>query len=387
MTTFDCVNPSMLKITEYELLSKLPNPFVFDNGDNVKTKEDWIERRKEIYKTAIELQYGTQPPCPEFLEVETLYKAKNVCTYLIHTGKKLNPVSFRMQVVLPQNIEGIVPFIVDGDQCWMYHMSEDYLNAALNKGIGWVFFDRTELAHDIVKDSRGNGALYSVYPEYTFGALGAWAWGYSRCVDALEKLDLPIDFDYLTFAGHSRGGKTCALAGALDERAKIVNPNSTCAGACGCYRIHMKGIYESEKEWRSETLKDLLTYFEFWMGPEMKKYEENEKDLPFDTHFLKAMIAPRTLFISESAGDLWANPVGSYQTTIAAKEVFDFLGATDNVFWYFRPGFHFHDVSDVQMLVNVIKHKQTNEKISDRMFVLPFVSPEPTYDWKSPQNN
>ena len=36
----------------------------------------------------------------------------------------------------------------------------------------------------------------------------------------------------VTFTGHSRGGKTAALAGVLDERAAIVNPNETCAGSC-----------------------------------------------------------------------------------------------------------------------------------------------------------
>ena len=384
METTSCVKSNMLKITEYNVLGELPDPFLFDDGTRVKTKSDWDKRRKEIFKYAIELQYGTQPPKPEFLEVETLYVAKNVCTYLIHTGKKNNEVSFRMQVLLPQNVEGKVPFIVTGDQCWMYHMSKEYVNSALDKGIGWVFFDRTELAHDIYRDSRGNGALYKVYPEYTYGALGAWAWGYSRCVDALEKLDLPVDFRYLTFTGHSRGAKTCALAGALDERAQIVNPNETCAGACGCYRVHIRGIYENGKELRSEPLKDLLTNFGFWMGPDMQKYAEKEEELPFDTHFLKAMIAPRTLFVSEAAGDLWANPVGSYLTTIASKEVFDFLGVPDNLYWYYRPGFHAHDVSDVQMLVNIIKHKQTNEPISERMFVLPFEKPEKIHSWKAP---
>ena len=75
------------------------------------------------------------------------------------------------------------------------------------------------------------------------------------------------------------------------------------------------------------------------MGPEMEKYTECEDKLPFDTHYLKAMIAPRTLFVSEAAGDIWSNPVGSYMTTIASGEVFDFLGVPDNVYWYFRPGF------------------------------------------------
>ena len=384
MDTSLCVTPDMLKVDKYEVLGKLPNPFIFDNGDKVKTIDDWKKRREEIYKTAIELQYGTQPPKPEFLEVEQIYWGRDICGYKIHTGTRKNPVTFKMQIIIPQKVNGKIPFIVDGDMCWMYHMSKEYLNAALENGIGWVMFDRTELASDIYRDTRGHGVLYKTYPEYTFGALGAWAWGYSRCVDALEKLDYNVDYDYLTFCGHSRGGKTCALAGALDERAKIVNPNETCAGACSCYRIHMSGQYNDDPPFRSETLNDVLSNFGFWFGPEMEKYRHNEESLPFDAHYLKALIAPRTLFISEAAGDIWSNPIGSYQTTVAAREVYDFLDSKDNIYWYYRPGNHGHDINDVKMLVNLIKHKQANEKLSENMYKLPFKEYEKIFDWKNP---
>lgn len=53
----------------------------------------------------------------------------------------------------------------------------------------------------------------------------------------------------------------------------------------------------------------------------MKNYIGRENELPFDTHFLKALVAPRILFVSEAAGDIWANPIGSWMTTEAAKEV------------------------------------------------------------------
>ncbi|MBP5207838.1 MAG: hypothetical protein J6330_05225 [Clostridia bacterium] len=381
------INENTLKVTEYELLGKLPDPFVCDDGSRITSPDQWEKRRAEIYKTAVELQYGTQPPSPEYFEVEPLLDWSPVCKgYKIHAGTEDRRVSFRMQVILPEKHDGNVPVIVDGDMCWMYHMDRDFLNAALGNGVGWVLFDRMELAHDIEHEGRGKGALYEVYPEYTFGALGAWAWGYSRCVDALERLGLPVDLDYIAFSGHSRGGKTAALAGAIDRRARIVNPNETCAGACGCYRVHMKG--EAERggipEFRSETLDDLMRVFGFWMGEGMEAYRTREAELPFDTHFLKAMVAPRTLFVSEAAGDIWANPVGSYQTTVAAGEVFDFLGAANNLYWYYRPGVHGHRTVDVEMLVNIIRHEKYGEPIDGRMFRLPFKDPGKAYDWKAP---
>jgi hypothetical protein len=219
--------------------------------------------------------------------------------------------------------------------------------------------------------------------------LGAWAWGYSRCVDALEALGF-ADLQNIVFTGHSRGGKTAALAGALDERAVIVNPNETCAGACGCYRLHMQASYLGAKVERSETLDDLLKYFDFWMGEDIQKYAQHEEDLPFDEHMLKAMVAPRTLYVSEAAGDIWSNPIGSWQTTMAAKEVFRFLDAEKNLFWSFRPGTHYHHLHDVEMLVNIIKQRLCKDvKADDRFYQLPFEEPALIFDWKAPpsENN
>lgn len=385
----DMVYEGLLNVTEYKVLGKLPDPFVNDDGRRLTSPGEWPARRAEIYKTAIELQYGTQPPKPEFLEVELLYTSPSYHSFHIHTGTRQSPITFRMQVILPKDAKEKVPVIVDGDQCWRYHMDQEYLNTALDNGIGWVFFDRTELAHDLQGEGRGKGDLYKVYPEYTFGAIGAWAWGYSRCVDALEQIAgrLPIDLDWIAFCGHSRGAKTAMLAGALDERARVVNPNSTCCGACGCYRIHMKATFtgsDDTGERRSETLDDMCRAFPFWLSEEIAQYRLCEENLPFDEHFLKAMVAPRTLYISEAAWDVWANPIGSWQTTLAAKEVFRFLGAEDNLFWSFRPGFHAHDVSDVAMLVNVILHQKRGEPLSERFFKLPFHPKELIFDWKCP---
>lgn len=375
----DNITENTLKVTEYTVLGKLPPLLISDSGEQINTPEKWRLRREEIKKTVIDLQYGTIPPAPEFLDVETLYRGRVSSTYKIITGTRARPVTFRMKITLPENASRR-PVIVCGDLCFDYAMDKEYLSAALDRGIGWVFFDRTELAHDIMGEGRSHGALYETYPDHTFGALGAWAWGYSRCVDALEKLALPgIDLGCIAFSGHSRGGKTAALAGALDERAAVVNPNETCAGSCGCYRVHMKAIDPDGAEKRSETLTDLWNNFGYWLGPEMEKYVGHEEDLPFDAHFLKALIAPRTLFVSEAAGDIWSNPVGSWQTTMAAKEVFRLLGAKDELLWYFREGKHYHTSGDVRMLASVIAHKHDGAPLCDGFSVLPFSPFPPIY--------
>ena len=379
MATFD---KNAIKITQYEVLGKLPDPFLRADGTRVNTPEEFETHKAELYKSAVELQYGTQPPVPEFLKVEKLGSGRKSTTYRITSGRVDHPVSFTMRLFLTKT-EGKCPVIVNGDLSFDYLFDTDHLSAVLDAGIAYAFFDRTELVPD--RDVSRHAPLYDCYPEYSFGALGAWAWGYSRCVDALEILcagqEKPlIDLSLIAFTGHSRGGKTAALAGAVDSRAAVVNPNATCAGACGCYRIHIEGYCEGIPPFRSETLRDLWNNFSFWMGPEMGDYADREAELPFDAHFLKALVAPRVLFISEAAGDLWSNPVGSWMTTMAASKVYGFLGVPENLYWYYREGTHAQTVGDVSMLVNIIKRQRDPSlPMADGFFKAPFPPFDPIY--------
>ena len=378
------IREDLIKVTSYEVLGKLPDPFLSDSGKRLTSPGEWPERRKEIFRTAVELQYGTQPPKPEVFSVDKTYSSSGARSYKITAGTKQKQVSFVMSIIQPEKVKN-PPIVVDGDLCWLYAFNVDYLDALRKRGIAFAFFNRTELAHDIQHEGRRKGALYDVYPEYTFGALGAWAWGYSRCVDALEIIG-DYDLSWLAFTGHSRGAKTAMLAGVLDERAKIVNPNETNAGSCSCYRIHMTAIKENGTEFRSERLADLWKNFGFWLGPEMEKYALREQELPFDAHFLKAMVAPRVLLVGEAASDIWTNPIGTWQTTTAAAEVFRWLGCEDRLLWYFRRGEHRHMPDDVGMLAEVICHFRNGEPLSDRYFRTPFPRPERIWDWRIPES-
>ncbi len=400
----------IIDIMNYELLGELPDPFVFNDGSRLTDPADWSQRRAEIYKDTIELQFGTMPPEPEFLEVEPLYfcGAGKLNSYRITTGTRNNPISFTMYVFRAKG-GGKAPAVISGDLCFAAMWEDDRAATLVNENINFVLFNRTELAADIANynlndldDSTGEyslgreiydstisqgqcgGQVKRAYPEYSFGTIGAWAWGYSRCVDALEILGF-ADMDLIAFTGHSRGGKTAALAGALDERAAIVNPNATCAGGNSSYRINIEARIEDGSVKKSEVLSNIFRHFPAWMGQGMRDYIGRENELPFDSHYLKAMVAPRVLFVSEAANDIMANPVGSYQTTEAAKEVFKFLGCEDNLFWHFRKhGRHAHTAEEFRLLANIINHKRRGDKLSDSFFTLPFEPIKPAYSWKCP---
>ena len=317
-----------------------------------------------------------------------------------------------VKCLLPQNLFKTdrpekCPVVVSGDLCFPYAFNKEYINTFLDNGINFCTFNRCELAPDvasatirhlhagsgemqkaeeiIAKESLNicTGQLRRSYPEVGFSTTGAWAWGYSRCVDALEILG-NVDLSMIAFTGHSRGAKTAILAGVLDDRAAIVNPNEACAGGCSCYRLDIKALREDGVEKPSEPISNIFEKFPSWMGKDLKAYVGREAELPFDSHYLKALVAPRDLLVGEAASDIWANPVGSWQTSKAAAEVYKFLGCEENLLWYFRKGDHFHHLVDIEQLVNVIKHYYAAEPLNDHYYKTPFKPMEPAFDWCAP---
>jgi len=379
MTNYD---ENLIKITEHKVLGKLPDLFLKEDGTRLCDPSEWDAHRQTLAKSAVQLQYGKMPPKPESIEIEMICQTnpKSLAgTYRIITDK----ISFTFRLILPENVEN-PPVAVYGDMCFNYMSTDGFLDEFLKNGIAVACFNRCELAHDVRNEGRSQGQLYKAYPDYSFGALAAWAWGYSRVVDALEIIG-GVNLDCLISVGHSRGGKTALLAGATDTRFAITNPNEACASGTSCYRIHTTAINEYGDEKRSETLYDMWTRFGFWLGEGMGEYAEREEDLPFDSHTLKALVAPRVLFVSEAASDIWGGPVGSWMTTQAASEAFKFLGVPDNLYWYYRKGKHFHHINDVKMLVAVIKNVTEGTPLPDGFFKTPFKKPELIYDWRAPK--
>jgi hypothetical protein len=354
-----------------EVKGRLPDLLQFKDGRKVRTKEDWLARRQEIFDEAVELAYGGMPPDPEFLEVEQLHMPGRVglATYRIKTGRKSHPFSFCLQLSV-QDTTSCSPVVLTGDGC--YKKFNDAVVAEINRrGMIGAKFNRTEFAHDMYNTER-KGGLYDVYPECHFGALAAWAWGYHRCLDALEQIHY-ADADKVAITGHSRGGKTVLLAGATDQRFAFVNPNNSGAGGAGCFRYQMVYDHVREGEDRqSETLSSILKAVPYWFGPDLGQYIGRETELPFDQHFFKAFIAPRCLLETEALGDTWANPKGSYQTYAAAREVYALLGCDDNIGIRYRPGGHDHTFEDFCVLLDFMENRLLKEPLPDVFRMNPF---------------
>lgn len=316
----------------------LPDPLLLSNGQRVETKEDWQLRRGEIREMILDIEYGSIPPAPEHWE------AKVTSEHEALDGKAINrrvtlkfgqgESAFRMRAgFLIPNRPGKFAVVIKNDVAIGHVPISGKL---IEDGYVVVEYLRTDLDLD---EADAVGPAQRAYPAYDWGTLAVWAWGGMRIIDYV--LTLPqINPEQIAVFGHSRGGKVALLTGALDERVSVSLPNGSGAGGAALFRNQgpkaesLAAITDPER-------------FGYWFSPKLRSFGGKEQELPFDQHFLRALIAPRAVLSTDALGDLWANPKGARGARDAAAPVFKLLGAPESAnACHFREGNHDETVED-----------------------------------------
>jgi hypothetical protein len=347
---------------------ELPDPFVQASGRRIASKDEWPAQRQHLLAPLLTLQYGPFPPVPDGVRIELLHSAvvhsmggARLLSLRVHAECDAT-ANFGMQVWLPPG-SGPWPVVLTGDACW--HYATDAVKSELvRRGYALAQFNRTELAAD--------PPMQASTPR--FAAIATWAWGYHRCVDALLQLDW-VHKDQIAVVGHSRGGKAALLASATDERIALTSANNSGAGGAGCYRCLGPG---------AETLADIVRAFPHWFSPRLAEFIGKENTLPFDQHFLKALIAPRALLTTEALDDLWANPEGTWQTHLAAREVYRFFGSEPRLAIHWRAGGHEHALADWCTLLDFADEQFRGVAPGLALQSNPFPGLAPAFSWVSP---
>jgi hypothetical protein len=369
------VPPKVTPMSKLPVTRELPDPFKMANGQRIKSKEDWPRRRAEILKQVLEFEYGRIPSDHTDVkategEASNQAGAGGSMHQFVLTMGPGGKVSTHLILTTPAG-KGPFPTIIKGDLCWG-RVKPEIISAIIGRGYALAEFDRTEIAAD--KNDRVAG-VFPLYPEYDWGVLAAWAWGYGRVVDYLETRP-QIDKTKLIATGHSRGGKATLLAGALDERIALTAPNGSGCGGAGLFRVQWPS---------SENLNNIVKAFPYWFSPQFDEFIGHENQLPFDQHEVRALIAPRALFSTDSLDDLWANPLGTQMSFLASREVFSFLGVGEKIGLHYRHGPHDQNAEDFAALLDFADGQLLGKKTAAKFDALPFPNYPAAYKWTAPR--
>jgi len=361
------------------VIKTFPNPFIFEDGSKVKTENDWDERREEIKELLQKKEYGRMPGDPDEIEVKTKDKDKQEdgSTYrtlefsiIRSDSKPKEKIKFTVWTYTPKG-KGPFPTVVKVGADGIGSQIE-IKQKMIDRGYMFVCYNHTELEPDTMGYDV-DGPCQEVYDEYSWGSLAVWAWGAMRVADYLleedwvdAEDDFPdVDEDALIITGHSRRGKTALLAGALDERFSMVVPNGSGCGGAGSFLVQgftSEQIVHitSEETWKA------------WFRKNFNRYANNEKNLPFDQHFLRALVAPRIILSTDAMNDYWANPTGTQAVYEATIPVYEFLDAEKNNAIHYRWGGHGFNEDDFEVLLDFSDKMLLDKDVSGDFYMTPY---------------
>ncbi|NWG72597.1 MAG: alpha/beta hydrolase [Parvularculaceae bacterium] len=363
----------------------------FDDQPEVATPVDWAARRPLLQRALERHVYGVMPEASATRVVSrrvvnaNAYGGRGVLEeYVIAASatfggvsvavtSELAPDGFLMSVATPKDAKGPVPVILMETFCPRWSTlpdpgvtrpegAEDRKGFALSvetyvfgqyictppveEIVARGYAIATIFPSEFAPDRRLEGLaelrrLSAGYADETtrWGAIAAWAFAYSRMVDALE-----TDPRYAAMIafGHSRYAKSALLAAAFDARIDGVVAHQSGTGGASLNR-----------DKPGESVASITATYPHWFARAYAAHAGREGDMPVDQHHLLALIAPRPVLLGNARRDVWSDPNGAFRAAQGADPVYELLGArgltverldafdpeAELAFWI-RPGTH-----------------------------------------------
>lgn len=328
---------------------RLPDPLVFNNGDTVRTAEEWLtKRRAEIVELFDREIYGRVPDDVPGVSWELIsvrdtmdgpypVKIKHLVGHVDNSGHPEISVDIDLVIGTPSLATGAVPLITEFGfnfspaqmRRFQSRMPPGPTWKQLLLARGWGY---AVLVPGSIQADNGAGLTQGIIgltnrgeprtPEQ-WGALRAWAWGASRAMDYYET-DPDVDAGRVGIEGLSRYGKAAIVAMAYEPRYAIGFIGSSGAGGTKLLRRNL-----------GEQVENLASSGEYhWFAGNFIKYAGplTKNDLPVDAHELVALCAPRPVFISSGAPDVegqWVDAKGMFLGGMHAGPVYRLLGKND----------------------------------------------------------
>lgn len=382
---FSVIGYHFPEVFELPIQPGMPDPFLMEDGNRVENLEDWKQQKPYIRAMLEHYLYGTVPPLPKEVQIEkhdseSMYNGKGLReTYTLTIRRNGLSAHCKLVVVRPK-AHTRYPTVIKNDRvAFNEELDADTQFAgeeAVRRGYLLCRFEREALATDDKRALRTAG-VYPLYPEYTWRALAVWGWAHGVVLNALDQLNL-ADLDKVVATGHSRGGKAALCAGIFDERVTITAPNSSGTGGTGSYRYFEDGQ-------KPQSIKSHIGQNERWFPPAYFTFAEKENRMPFDSHFSRALIAPRAFLNCHARHDYHANPYGTELTHRATQVVYEWMDSEDKIALHWRDGGHAQNTEDWTALFD-FSDQQFFGKPSPTVFnVWAYPDAELPFSWKAPQ--
>ncbi|MBQ6915524.1 MAG: hypothetical protein IJQ65_07370, partial [Kiritimatiellae bacterium] len=330
----------------------LPPLMRTDAGVQIGNVREWeTVRRPEILKFAIENIYGVRPverpadlkfeqiePDRAFPEVKAVRRRARAC----FSGPR-GSWSFEIAAFVPSAASPSAKapaFVLVCNRALEKFADIDLktkseffpVEEIVARGYAVAVFKNTELALDeyppyyaadgsvVIQDPPFTNGFYACWAagrtERSWGAISAWAWGASRVLDWLETMP-DVDAGHVAVVGHSRGGKTSLWAAASDRRFAMACVNDS--GCCGAKLNHVAVPL-------SETIQLDNNNNPHWFCRAYRQFNCRDMQLPFDQHWIAALVAPRLLYIASASYDYPAGPWGEFLTARHASPAWELYG-------------------------------------------------------------
>ncbi|MCL2434157.1 MAG: hypothetical protein FWD16_06550 [Clostridia bacterium] len=314
-----------------------PDPLQMEDGTAVTSAEQWeTQRRPELLELFYENIYGRPFPEPltQSFKVTTDEFPDRIRKIVeVSVSGPYGDLIFTLRIFLPisAKTEPAPVFLLfdnRGTSTNNEKQTDGYfpVNQMIARGYGMasIHVNHTSFVpthNTISPDDRNlyrNGVINCFFPASSplpanqGRTLAAWSWAASRCMDYFIT-DPLISKDEIAAIGHSRGGKTALITGAMDTRFSYIISNDSGLGGAAIARDGITG---------SETIAGITTQFPHWFCDNYKNFANRANELPVDAHELIALIAPRMVYVMSTRGP-WEDPRNSYYALLGAEPVYD----------------------------------------------------------------
>jgi hypothetical protein len=309
--------PPLPTLENCPMVPLLPDPFLFANGKYSTAFSDWEHHRSDFKALIESYEIGTKPAV-DTSNVTASYSG-NTLTVKVNVNGQL--LTLTCAVSIPAGATAPYPVCIGMNSPYGSVTTSDFTS----RGIVGITFSHDQVS--TYNNATNNDPFFKLYPNQNVdntGQYAAWAWGVSRIIDGLYKVQssLNVDLNHICVTGCSYAGKMALFAGAFDERIALIIAQESGGGGATSWRYTntlpagtVEGIAQTNPSWFKNSM------FDFGV--------ENVPKLPIDHHELMAMCAPRALYCTGNASQIWLSNLSFYVCGMATKQVYDSLKISD----------------------------------------------------------